>query len=118
MTRFTIEGQIKPKERPRRARSGHFYTPPATLASEDKVAKAALQVQMRPVQGPIDIEAVFYGNYARADLDNLIKTLLDGLHAYFNDRQVVSIHTSKRNASEYWTEVCVCQAQIPPEKNP
>ena len=83
---FTIQGRLKPKERPRQGRGGHFYTPRATLASEEIVALRAKQGGLKAIVGPITIMADFCGNYGNCDLDNLIKTLLDGLKIFFKPK--------------------------------
>ena len=104
---FSITGRIKPKERPRRGRGGHFYTPKATIDCEGIVALEARQGGLKPISGPLAIEAHFFGNYGTCDLDNLIKTLLDGLKLYFNDRQVIDIVAKKTQYKEHLTQVTI-----------
>lgn len=107
---FTIIGKIKPKERPRRGKYGHFYTPKATLDCEQDIALQALSSGLKPISGPVAVTAEFQGNYGRSDLDNLIKSLLDGMKSFFNDRQVVEIRARKTPAKEYLTKVSVIPA--------
>ena len=106
---FKIDGRIKPKERPRRARNGHFYTPIATIKSEAIIDQTARQGGLKGIPGPLAIEARFFGNYATSDLDNLIKTLLDGCQHFFNDRNVVAIRAFKEQNKEHWTEVKITE---------
>lgn len=104
---FLIEGKPKPKERPRMTRRGRTYTPKATLEAEQRIRDA----YSGPLfTGPVAIQMFFYSDHTevaiyeeewtsplRGDIDNYIKTILDGLQgkAFDNDRQVVSVSAEK-----------------------
>ena len=99
---FTIEGRPKAKGRPRATKAGHLYTPAATKKWEDEVAKA--------YRGPHFGDAILSADFAfwpthvtvtisdtdatkstlNADIDNLVKAVLDGLNgvAFDDDRQI------------------------------
>jgi len=104
---ITIPGKVKAKERPRKGRYGQFYTPPATRDFEDKVAKSALQSGLRRFDktDTLNIGIDFYGKYGSSDIDNLIKSVLDGFKCYFNDNKVMEITARKIPSEEYSTEV-------------
>ena len=98
---FTIDGPAVAKQRPRlggRYRSGGswrraVFTPQKTRDYEGKVANAFfVKYGNKKLTGQLAVELVFYlKSRGRADIDNLIKSVLDGLKEVFNDRQVVAI---------------------------
>ncbi len=106
--KITIPGKVKAKERPRRGRYGQFYTPHATQDYEAQVNCSALQAGLRPItSNNIGIEIMFYGNYGKSDIDNLIKSVLDGFKNFFNDNKVTEIYAKKISSKEYYTEVVI-----------
>lgn len=113
MITFNIPGKPQAKQRPRHG-NGFTYTPKETVAYENLVR---LCYGNRPkLTGEIvaDITFMFikpktskYNYPTRADLDNCIKSVLDGLqkYAYENDSQVTELHCRKIYGSENNTVV-------------
>lgn len=103
MIRFVVPGQPLPAERPQRVtRAGGkgfaWITPQATLDAERRVAvNFRHQVPGHRLDGDWawSLLAVFYREtMATADVDNLLKVVLDGLngHLFVDDRQVADLH--------------------------
>ncbi len=97
MTAFltlTVPGRPVPKARPRVGANGHVYTPKETQQAEAAVgwaARGALRGK-KPTTGPVSITVAFHvADRRRRDVDNLLKTVLDGLNgiAWADDSQVV-----------------------------
>jgi len=99
------------KGRPRMTRTGRTYTPKTTRDAEAKIAAAWDGPKF---EGPVDVTITFaktditvtvrshktdHASKVRGDIDNLCKTVLDGLngHAWVDDQQVVSLQAIKRN---------------------
>lgn len=100
---FHVEGRPKAKERPRLGRRRKAYTPEATIAAEEAIA-AAYDGPL--FEGPVYVHVTytFKGQTItifdatddepdklwQGDIDNLLKTTLDGLQrvAFADDRQV------------------------------
>lgn len=125
---FVIYGEPMGKQRPKVSiRNGfaHAYTPKETLMYENKVAYAYKEIAkdfMFDRNDLISIQITAYfplnkGDYGKKglnksgctkleriycdkkpDLDNAIKSILDGLNgiAYYDDKQVVQISASKK----------------------
>lgn len=112
MTRleFLVPGPPVPKERPRVV-NGHTFTPARTAAYERLVAQCARAAGARPVAGPVVLRACFYlPDARRRDLDNLQKSVLDGLNriAFLDDSQVQRIEVEKqidRASPRAWVSV-------------
>jgi crossover junction endodeoxyribonuclease RusA len=90
---LTIAGEPVPNGRARKGRNG-YYTPSDTREYRERVRQAWL-LAGRPCLGsePIAVSATFHRASRRvADLDNLLKGLLDALNglAWDDDAQVVS----------------------------
>ena len=108
MRKINIPGKVKAKERPRKGRYGNFYTPPATQDFEARVHGSAVQAGLAPIASDnIGIDILFYGKYGRSDIDNLIKSVLDGFKHFFNDNKVTEISAKKIPSKEYHTEVTI-----------
>ena len=132
-TIFSVYGQPVPKKRARVTRRGHAYTPKESLAYEKEVAlmaKAAMG-SAQPLETPV--AAYIYINYAvpksysnkrrmaclnrserptganLGDIDNVAKQILDAMNGivYLDDRQVVSLHVTKRFDAIASVHVCV-----------
>ena len=92
--KFLVPGQPRPKQRPRTSK-GRFYSP--TGKEEDRI-KGHLWAQMRSgkvFEGDLEVFVYFWRkNKVRADLDNLLKTILDAANGIIwkDDRQIVTIH--------------------------
>lgn len=110
---FIIPG-IQPKQRPRFSR-GHTYTPSATAEYELEIATLyAFKIGIM-FEGPVKVSMRFMVKKGKTvkrdkptvkpDIDNLIKSVLDGLNkvAWKDDAQVVELTARK----EYYPEPCV-----------
>lgn len=91
---FTVYGNPVPAQRARVMRGGWSFTPKRTIEAEEAVAaawRAAAQGRWFPI-GALDMTVGFYlGDRRRKDVDNLLKTVLDGLtkgSAWSDDSQV------------------------------
>jgi len=103
---ITILGKVKAKERPRRGRGGHFYTPSATQAYELSVHNSAAQAGLIPLtDDTLNIGICFYGQYGRSDIDNLCKSVLDGFKYFFNDNRITFLVAKKIPSKDYLTKV-------------
>ena len=100
---FTVPGLPQPKERPRKGRSGHFYTPSATRGYEATLRAYALQA-VRVAGWPLATKApvavwlhVYFPDLRRRDLDNAQKTL-DGANGiiWHDDSQIDEWHVYRR----------------------
>lgn len=112
---FIVSGKPVPKQRPRMTRYGAVYTPIQTTRYERLVAQSARAAGARPAAGPVAVEmeirfpipkswpkrrreaADGQPHTQRPDLDNLVKSVLDGLNgvAFSDDAQVHSVKTRK-----------------------
>lgn len=115
MIQFFVEGPPVGKARPRHGRQGRVYTPAKTKAYEDLIfLRANLAARGKIFEGPIKVSLTVWhaapkkprkghpclegerapamGGGPRADLDNVIKSILDGCSGiWHDDRQVVEI---------------------------
>lgn len=117
----TIIGNPIPKERPRHnAKTGITYTPAKTKNAERDIGIAYINQDGTLYSGPVTVELKFYLRkpkkplheepLKRPDMDNLIKTVLDGLNgiAYEDDKQIIKISAEKHWADdEPRTEILV-----------
>jgi Holliday junction resolvase RusA-like endonuclease len=102
------------KGRPRFTTTGRPYTPSKTRQSEWRLREHASGQVLRPLEGALGLEIIVMLQppqmpkkwvgirlpTKRPDLDNYLKTVLDGLEGivYKDDAQIVDIHVSKRYA--------------------
>ena len=102
--KLTVPGQPKPKARAQfNSKTKSFYTPFKTRAYEKKVHWYARQAGKR-FSGPVVVEIEFYRqNGVDCDIDNLAKSILDGLtgSVFDNDTQVVGLVLWKRRDSTH-----------------
>ena len=104
-----IPGEPVAKARPRATRTGHIYTPSKTKHQEAEIALAWVRKYGdTKTEKPVSIEITFFMKKSlkskdryvqkRPDIDNLIKTVLDGLNnvAYKDDKQVYCIKAVKQ----------------------
>lgn len=98
---FIVPGETVPKGRPRFGRGGKVFTPPKTKAFEQKVALFARSAIKQPWGGAVEVSIDIFGPYD-GDLDNAVKSVLDGLNgiAYHDDRQVQTLHARIRPEQE------------------
>lgn len=91
---FTVEGKPQGKQRARRGRGGHFYTPKETRAYEQAVAWSAKQGLARPMgdyRGPVELFVrAYFSDHRRRDADNVLKAVQDALNGicYHDDSQI------------------------------
>ncbi len=106
---LTIPFRPVPKGRPRKGRNGRMYTPKETRDYEDLVGMIARQHFKKPLDGPLAITMRFYVKGRRADCDNYMKSLLDGLNgvAWNDDRQIVKWSGEIVNDSPERTEISI-----------
>ena len=110
-----IPGKPYPLKRARRMKFGGMFDPKENVEAKKLVAQIARLAIRNPIEGPVSLSAVFeferpkshYGKTLKAsapvyhtqrpDVDNLIKTVLDGLNgiAWKDDAQVVSVSGEK-----------------------
>ena len=101
MISFVLEITPIPKGRPRKSKNGAVYTPDRTRKYEASIKAMAKKYFLEPLEGEIYISATYvfknsdvwtHGKFAmvNADLDNLNKSLYDGLQgiAFKNDKQI------------------------------
>ena len=90
---FVALGQPVPKGRPRHTKNGHTYTPERTVQAEVNMGLFFRQGCVGygpPRTGRFKLSCKFYVRRDDADLDNLMKLVMDGLQgfAWVNDKQV------------------------------
>lgn len=99
---FTVPGVPVPKGRPRVVTRETFgasgeperhtvaFTPPTTRQWENAVRDVARLFVRAPFDGDVSVDFEFYGSNPAADVDNLIKAMLDGMQpvVFDDDRQV------------------------------
>lgn len=121
---FVLEGRPVPKGRPRFARSGCtgtpvVYTDKRTKEFERRVAIAADEQMARhhyePRTDAMAVEVIFYltkpkncpkTRYfpaVRPDLDNLVKSVIDGMNGvvFLDDKQIVHLSAAKRYDGQF-----------------
>lgn len=120
MELLIIPEKVKAKERPRFAfHNGRImtYTPKATHSFEKSLEKYFITQNCRKLTGCIEVRIQFYfsiqkhklwGNFkdTRPDIDNEIKSILDGLNglAWDDDGQIVRIIAEK-----YYSPIDYCK---------
>lgn len=96
---FTVPGKPQPKQRPRKGRGGHFYTPAATANYEALVGGHAAIARPRgwskAAAYRVTVDA--YLSSMRADVDNCAKSILDGCNGlvWRDDSQVAELVARK-----------------------
>jgi len=110
LLRFRIDGRAVPKGRPRMTKMGGVYTPKTTVDWEKIVAAAWNDnYGMLSLNGKLRVTInVYTDRHAKQDVDNLAKSILDGMQragAFADgDHQVYSLGIVKHAAA---TEFCV-----------
>lgn len=111
---FTVDVRPVPKYRPRTGKNGQHYTPEVTRTYETRVgwaARAALHGRPRNEADDLSVSAVFnIIDRQRCDVDNLAKTLLDGMNGivWRDDNQVTELHARLiRGADHNGTDVTI-----------
>jgi crossover junction endodeoxyribonuclease RusA len=94
-----LPGRPVAKERPRfNKKTGRVFTPKRTRDFEGLIQLAALSQRVAPLEGDLEMEVCLYlPDKRRRDLDNLLKTLMDGGNGclYHDDSQVTRIVVEK-----------------------
>jgi Holliday junction resolvase RusA-like endonuclease len=149
--RFVVPGRPVPKARPRLGAGGRVFTPTTTTAAERAVASAAWRAWPNDAafsDRPVEIDATFIyavpaswpkhrrlaavaGDVpmvAGADIDNLLKTVLDGLNGgpITDDSRVIAVSGRKAYGPVDETHVvvrllrCACgkSASLAPATDP
>jgi crossover junction endodeoxyribonuclease RusA len=109
--RFVIEGKPKVKGRPRFTKNGRTYTDAKTREAEQHIKDSYIQSDGPVFTTPVSITVTLFNdrtevviqsmdcNFSslRGDIDNYIKSILDGLHdvAFGNDKIVQQISAIK-----------------------
>jgi len=98
---LVIHGEPHAKQRPRFTKAGGIYTPKATVAYEEGVAWAGRKAGIILGDATIGVKLTFYcGKTRKLDLDNAIKSVLDGAEKgglYDNDIQIVKIEAEVKH---------------------
>jgi Holliday junction resolvase RusA-like endonuclease len=97
MRRFTVEGEPIAKARPRIGLYGSVYTPRESKAYEDLVAWISSSKKLKYKSGvALSVSATFFVSprprQQMPDLDNLTKSLLDGLQKGGAIQDDVDVH--------------------------
>lgn len=100
---FTIPGKPVPAARPRVTRNGTYnerrykdwLDAAKTYARQAWVGRA-------PMSGKVEVTASFTGAHGSADIDNLVKGVLDALQGIiiFNDKQVTHLDIIRETVAE------------------
>lgn len=104
--RITIPGRPVPKGRPRlgiKGRRAYIYTPETTRAYEAAVHLYASRVCREPLAGPV--RAIIHAYIVpgrRMDLDNICKSVLDGMNGvvFGDDCQVYELSARKHQVDQ------------------
>jgi Holliday junction resolvase RusA-like endonuclease len=106
LLRFRIDGRAVPKGRPRMTKMGGVYTPKTTVDYEKLVAAAWNDAYgMLALNGRLRVTInVHTDRHAKQDVDNLAKSILDGMQragAFSDgDEQVYSLGVVKHAATD------------------
>lgn len=109
---FSVEGEPVAKERPRLGKHGNTYTPDKTTTHEQKIGWAFRQKARghKPsATSAIALHMTFIWTKVDKDIDNMVKTVMDGLNgvAYKDDKQVIRLQAAKIEGTQPETVVTV-----------
>jgi crossover junction endodeoxyribonuclease RusA len=114
MYKITVIGRPVPKERPRKGKSGVFYTPSKTQDYEKLVANQIAESIDWVTENDIYLNIKFYlSKRPYGDIDNYIKTILDSINRskliWKDDKQVTEIHAERiyDKSEEQRTEIFI-----------
>ena len=127
MTHIKFEIPPRPKGRPRFA-NGHAYTPKLATDYEYTIAQEYLLKGLKKHLGAISVFITFNYRIAnsriktlrhgdicteKADIDNLVKAVLDGLNgvAFLDDKQVYKIAAEKKWAESNSVDVMIFERE-------
>ncbi len=94
---FTVPGRCIPTPRPRVSRRGTHY-PKRYTDWLDSARVEAYRACGRPLwTGPVSVLVSFYGARPNADIDNLLKSVLDAIQGVIivDDKQVVQVSAGR-----------------------
>lgn len=106
-----LPGKPVPCPRPRVGKHGAYFSDgykawreTAQVLLRDACVK---QNGGRLIEGPVKVVVAFYGAHKSADLDNLIKSVLDASQGtiFVNDRQVVELRAAKHDGDKPHTAI-------------
>lgn len=116
--KLSIPGRPVPTARPRVTRNGGAFIPARSREAQTRVKDAAAAAGVRFGNAAVAVRCIFYGPNPNSDLDNLAKTVLDGLQkaeTFDDDRQVYFLMLSRVNGvpkAEQRTEIIVSLAYL------
>lgn len=108
--RFEIPGRCVPCPRPRAVRGGRAYYPKRYTDWLEGAQVAALQAAGRVLwEGPVNLTVAFYGARPNADIDNLLKSVMDAIQGTIivDDKQVRHVEMAKSAETPAMTWVVV-----------
>lgn len=96
LAEFTVPGTPISKARPRTGANNNTFTPKRTRDHEKLVAtyaRASMRAGERAYEGLVGVALEFWTTNVKTDVDNLAKTVLDGMNGvvYADDVQVVEL---------------------------
>ncbi len=106
---FTVPGRCIPTPRPRVSRYGTHY-PKRYTDWLDSARVEAYKACGRPLwEGPVSVTVVFCGARKNADIDNLLKSVLDAIQGVIivDDKQADAVDAWRVSGGEPYTEITV-----------
>lgn len=95
---FEVPGRCVPCPRPRAVRGGRAYYPKRYTDWLEGAQVAALEAAGRVLwEGPVRLGVLFVGARPNADIDNLLKSVLDAIQGIIivDDKQVMTVAAEK-----------------------
>ena len=106
LIKFTVPGEVRPKDRPRFTRTGRIFTPQRTLDYENKVKSCYISKYPYGVAFPeeavemsLDIYVQVPKSYSQKKKQKMIEREYPTKKPDTDDKQVVSVKVNK-----YWSE--------------
>ena len=115
MISFTVPGRCVPAPRPRGRKGQKAYYPTRYTDWLDSARVEAYRACGRLLwEGPVSVKVAFYGARANADIDNLLKSVLDAIQGVIivDDKQVQYVEMRKLAETPALTHV-----QLSPYRN-
>ncbi len=113
---FTVPGRPVPKERPRLGANGNVYTPRRTAMWEDLIAWHVRGERANFGDAPVQVRCTFHVAGRAGDLDNCVKSLLDGIQksgAIRNDSQVRDVQARIESCGRHEQRTVVTVEALP-----
>lgn len=112
---FQVPGVCVPCPRPRvpAGKKAYYPTRYTDWIDSAKVAARQAWLGVPPLDGPVEMKVVFAGARANADLDNLLKSVMDAIQGVLvaDDKQVAAVYALRlpiRDRGQACTSVEVC----------